>query len=135
MTNPKIDRPQPGDLLRLAFETINVRGGDYDNAADLAQNFREIAAVATIITGKALDARDIALIQHCTKLVRGKSCPDKLDNYVDGISYMAFAACFQGLVPLPVPVTARPAPVPAQPQQHRRATPLPVAEPVPAENA
>jgi hypothetical protein len=35
------------------------------------------------------------------KLVRSKSAPDKLDNYVDGMNYMAFAACFQGLVPLP----------------------------------
>jgi Domain of unknown function (DUF6378) len=116
--NKHLDRPQPGELLTLAFETINVRGNDYDNAADLAQNFREIAAVASIITGKALEARDIAMIQHCVKLVRTKSAPGKIDNYVDGVNYLAFAACFQGLVPLTTP---DPPPKPA------RKTPLPPA--------
>jgi Domain of unknown function (DUF6378) len=101
--NKHLDRPHPGELLTLAFETINARGDDYDNAADLAQNFREIAAVASVITGKTLEAQDIALIQHCVKLVRVKSCPEKLDNYVDGVNYLAFAACFRGLVPLPTP--------------------------------
>ena len=103
----KIDRPHPGDLLTVAFETINARGSDYDNANEIADNFREIAAVASIITGKPLEASDVALIQLCTKLVRSKSSPEKLDNYVDGVNYLAFAACFRGLIPLPVPKKAK----------------------------
>jgi hypothetical protein len=96
------ERPHPGDLLSLAFELINARGAEYDNANDIEQNFREAAAVATVVTGKELTARDVALILHCVKLIRGKSSPGKLDNYVDGMNYLAFAACFQGLAPLPI---------------------------------
>jgi hypothetical protein len=95
-----IDRPHPGDLLTLAFELINARGNEYDNASSLDQNFRETAAVASVVIGKELTARDVAMIMHCVKLIRSKSSPGKLDNYVDGMNYLAFAACFQGLVPL-----------------------------------
>ena len=98
----KIDRPQPGDLLSLAFETFNVRGGEY-NTASLEDHFREAAAVATIILGKSIEARDVALILTSVKLARLKASPGKIDSYVDGMNYLAFAACFQGLVPLPVP--------------------------------
>jgi hypothetical protein len=93
-------RPHPGELLRLAFELINDRGNDYDNATNIEQNYREIAAVASTVIGKALTAREVALILHCVKLVRMKSSPDKLDTYVDAMNYLAFAACFNGLVPM-----------------------------------
>ena len=102
------ERPSPGDLLTHAFEIINARGNEYDNANDLDQNFRETAAVASVITGKPLTARDVALVLVCLKLLRSKSAPGKLDNYVDAVNYMAFAACFTGLVPLP-PLGAVPA--------------------------
>jgi hypothetical protein len=94
-------RPHPGDLLTYAFELINARGTDYDNAASLEQNFREAAAVASVVVGKELTARDVAMVLHCVKLIRSKSAPGKIDNYVDGMNYMAFAACFAGLAPLP----------------------------------
>jgi hypothetical protein len=93
--------------LSHAFELINARGADYDNANSLEQNFREAAAVASVVIGKDLTPRDVALILHCVKLIRGKSSPEKLDNYVDGMNYMAFAACFAGLAPLP-PLGAKP---------------------------
>ena len=38
--------------------------------------------------------------------------PEKLDNYIDGMNYMAFAACVAGLVPLALPVKG-PTPLPA----------------------
>jgi len=103
------ERPHPGDLLSLAFELINARGSDYDNANDLEQNFREAAAVASAVLGKALTPRDVAMMMACVNLIRSKSSPEKVDNYVHGMNYLAFAACFTGLVPLP-PLGA-PAPV------------------------
>ena len=111
MTDNK-HRPHPGDLLTLAFELINARGNEYDNAADIDQNFREAAAVASVVIGKELTARDVAMILHCVKLIRSKSSPGKLDNHVDGMNYLAFAACFQGLVPLSLQGSAT-TPVPA----------------------
>ena len=104
------ERPHPGDLLTLAFELINARGADYDNANDIEQNFREAAAIASVVVGKDLTARDVAMVLHCVKLIRSKSSPEKLDNYVDGMNYMAFAACFSGLAPLPPLVAPKPVP-------------------------
>jgi len=100
------ERPHPGDLLSHAFELINERGGDYDNAGSLEQNYREAAAVASVVIGKHLTPRDVALVMTCLKLLRTKSAPEKIDSYVDAMNYMAFAASFQGLVPLPPLTTA-----------------------------
>jgi hypothetical protein len=94
-------RPHPGELLSHAFELINARGDEYNTANDIEQHFREVAAVAAVVLGKEVTARDVAMIMACIKLVRSKASPDKLDNYVDGMNYMAFAACFTGLMPLP----------------------------------
>ena len=96
------ERPHPGDLLTHAFALINERAGDYDNASNLEQNYREIAAVASVVIGKVLTPRDVAMLMVCIKLIRSKSSPDKIDNYVDAMNYSAFAACFAGLVPLSV---------------------------------
>jgi len=98
-------RPHPGDLLSHAFELINARGAEY-NTESLDQHFREAAAIATVVLGKEVTARDIAMIMACVKLLRSKASPEKLDNYVDGMNYLAFAACFTGLVPLNLPVKA-----------------------------
>jgi hypothetical protein len=68
-----VDRPHPGDLLTLAFELINARGAEYDNATSIEQNYREAAAVASVVIGKPITARDVAMILHCVKLVRSKS--------------------------------------------------------------
>lgn len=99
MTNVN-ERPHPTDLLTLAFELINARGTEYDNVSGIEQNYREAAAVASVVIGKALTPRDVAMVLACIKLIRSKSAPEKLDNYVDAMNYMAFAACFTGLVPL-----------------------------------
>jgi len=105
------ERPHPGDPLSIAFELINARGGEYDNAGDMVQNFREAAAVASVVIGKTLTPRDVAMVMACIKLIRSKSAPDKLDNYVDGMNYMAFAACFSGVTPMTLPGASVPADV------------------------
>jgi hypothetical protein len=102
------ERPGPGDLLTHAFELINARGIEY-NTSTLEQHFREAAAVASIVLGKEITARDIAMIMTVVKLLRTTASPGKLDNYVDGMNYLAFAACFTGLAPLPPLVTPKPA--------------------------
>jgi hypothetical protein len=95
-----IDRPGPGDLLTHAFELFNARGGEY-NTTNLEDHFREAAAIASVVLGKEVTARDVVMILACVKLLRTKASPDKIDNYVDGMNYLAFAACLTGLVPMP----------------------------------
>jgi hypothetical protein len=122
-----VERPHPGALLSHAFELINARGTDYDNAQTLEQNFLEAAAVASVVIGKTITARDVAMIFHCVKLIRSKSSPGKLDNYVDGMNYMAFAACFTGLVPLPPLGAPAPGSEVAKPREAPREAVLPAA--------
>ena len=43
---------------------------------------------------KEITPRDVAIMLLCTKLGRIPERPDYEDNYVDGISYLAFAAHF-----------------------------------------
>ena len=41
-----LDRPHPGELLSLAFELINARGGDYDNANIEVRSADEVGQLA-----------------------------------------------------------------------------------------
>ena len=106
-------KPHPGDLITYAFEIMNARGTDYDNAGSIEDNFAEMAAVASIVTGKDLTARDVAMVMHCVKLVRSKSAPNKIDTYVDGINYLAFAGFLTGLPGFPHPTRRAIVPKPA----------------------
>lgn len=93
----------PGELLSYAFEVLNARGTEYETDNGIDQSFREIAAIASVITGKHLTARDVAVVLHCVKLIRSKADPNKIDNYVDGMNYWAFAGCFSDLPAVPAP--------------------------------
>lgn len=102
-------KPHPGDLITYAFETMNARGADYDNTGSIEDNYLEMAAVASIVIGKELTARDIAMVMTCVKLVRSKSAPNKIDSYVDGINYIAFAGFLTGIGPAVKAAPAKPA--------------------------
>jgi hypothetical protein len=96
----------PGELLSYAFEILNARGSEYETDGGIDRSFLEIAAVASVITGKQLTARDVAVVLHCVKLIRSKADPTKLDNYVDGMNYWAIAGCFSATPPVPAPRAA-----------------------------
>jgi hypothetical protein len=96
----------PGDLLSYAFEVLNARGTEYETDGGIEQSFREIAAIASVITAKHFTARDVAVVMHCVKLIRSKADPRKLDNYVDGMNYWAIAGCCSELPPIPAPKAA-----------------------------
>jgi len=93
----------PGELLSYAFEVLNAREIEYQTGSGIEQNFHEVAAIASVITGKHLTARDVAVVMHCVKLIRSKADPGKLDNYVDGMNYWAIAGCFSDIPPVPAP--------------------------------
>jgi hypothetical protein len=99
----------PGELLSYAFEILNARGSEYETDGGVERTFQEIAAIASVITGKHLTARDVAVVMHCVKLIRSKADPGKLDNYVDGMNYWAFAGCFSEIPPVPAPRGTKPA--------------------------
>jgi hypothetical protein len=85
---------QPEDVLDHARDLIAERGRQYNHGSDLDQHYRDISTVASIIIGRHLGPRDIALVLLCAKLIRSKSDNKKFDNYVDGVNYLAFAGTF-----------------------------------------
>lgn len=79
------------DILESALELIAERGKDYGNIED---TFKRTAEIATAILGKEFTPYEIAVIMHSVKLARLKTSPTKIDSYVDGINYLAFAGGF-----------------------------------------
>ena len=61
-----------------------------------AHTYARAATIASTVLGKDLTPYDIVMVMHAVKLSRIPSDPKKLDNYRDGINYLAFAAEFVG---------------------------------------
>jgi hypothetical protein len=81
----------PMDIVDHAKKIYEARGVEYGGVHDM---HGRIAAIASELTRKDLDARDIALVLMAVKLVRLASDRAHLDSYVDLINYTAFACSF-----------------------------------------
>lgn len=67
------------------------RGGEYGH---LEENFDRISTIASVMLGKHVSNYEIAMMLLAVKLGRMQESKHHLDNYMDGINYMAFAAYF-----------------------------------------
>lgn len=76
------------DILNNCANLVDQRGEAYGGIED---SFADAATIASILTGKQMSARDIALVLHAVKLVRLAGNPEHSDSYDDGINYLAFA--------------------------------------------
>lgn len=79
------------DIISEAVKVLGPRGKAY---GDVRENHDAIAQLATVLTGKSMSARDIALIMVAVKLSRASTSPDHVDNWVDAINYLSFAGEF-----------------------------------------
>lgn len=79
------------DAMKASAETIGDRANRY-GTPDAC--FYRIAKLASVMLNREVTPRDVAIIQLCTKLGRMSERPGYEDNYIDGISYLAFAAHF-----------------------------------------
>ena len=79
----------PRKILSASANLIDERGQSYGG---IEENFLRIAIIASAVTKKDLTQWDVAMVLHATKLARMAGTGDKLDNYLDGINYLAFAA-------------------------------------------
>lgn len=79
------------ETLRSAAGTIGDRTNRYGTPD---QCFYRIAKIASVMFDREVTPREVAIMLLCTKLGRIPERPDYDDNYVDGISYLAFAAHF-----------------------------------------
>jgi len=79
------------ETMRASASVIGDRASQYGSPD---QCFYRIAKIASVMLDKDITPRDVAIMLLCTKLGRIPERPDYEDNYVDGISYLAFAAHF-----------------------------------------
>jgi len=71
--------------------TLRDRAAQYGPEDQL---FDRISRIATVMLDRIITPYDVAMIHVATKMARVASNPRHLDNYVDGVNYMAFAAQF-----------------------------------------
>jgi len=79
------------DVLSTAVVTLRDRAAQYGPEDQL---FDRISRIATVMLDRIITPYDVAMIHVATKMARVASNPRHLDNYVDGVNYMAFAAQF-----------------------------------------
>jgi hypothetical protein len=75
-------------LLKSAINTIDDREPTY---GDRNLVYDRTAIIANTVLGLSLSSYDIMMILHAAKLARIGGTQDKVDNYLDGVNYLAFA--------------------------------------------
>jgi hypothetical protein len=76
------------EIMEKTIDIFHERANQY---GDLHETLDRQARLATLILNKPITAYDIAMISHACKLGRLPSDRARLDSYVDGINYLAFA--------------------------------------------
>jgi hypothetical protein len=79
--------------LRTAAGLLTDRGERY-GAPD--ECFTRIANLASVFFNRQVTEYEVAMMMHFVKLGRAMETRDYVDNYVDGINYLAFATQFSG---------------------------------------
>ena len=85
-----------GTILATAAKTIAKRRESYGTPAEC---FERAAVIAGAMLDKPISPFEIAVVFHAMKLARAAQSPKNQDHFVDGISYLAFAAEFVGAEP------------------------------------
>ena len=81
------------DILLRTAKTVTERTEVYGDPAD---TYSRASIISSTILGKEVSRYDVAIIMHAVKLSRTLTSPRHLDNYEDGINFLAFAAEFVG---------------------------------------
>lgn len=78
-------------ILGEAIAILRDRDQQYGNIHDITGRACQIFE---LITGMTMSSHQANMFLHCVKLARMKPQPGKVDNYADGINYLAFAGEF-----------------------------------------
>ncbi len=76
--------------MKAAHE-YNDRAPVYGGFEDL---FDRACMIYNLTTGNSITPWQAAMFMNCLKMARMKHSPGKMDNYVDGMNYTAFAGQF-----------------------------------------
>jgi len=78
-------------IMSKSIAILRNRGEQYGDVGDV---FDRACSIFEMITGQPMSRSNGAIFMHSMKLARIRTTPEKMDNYVDGINYIAFAAQF-----------------------------------------
>jgi hypothetical protein len=79
------------DIMHDAVNHVSSRGVEY---GDIDMNFRRASVIASTVLNREVSKYEIAIILDAVKQARSVASPFKMDHYIDGINYRAFAAMF-----------------------------------------
>jgi hypothetical protein len=79
------------DILTQSVLTLRDRDAQYGS---MQETMTRACQLFEMITGSPLSPYHANIFMHALKLARVRSSPGKLDNYIDGINYLAFAGEF-----------------------------------------
>lgn len=97
----------PLGVLSEALDTYTERGLTYDGTdGGVLDNMDAIARLASMLIGRPISAREIALVMVAVKLRRIGVKADHRDSYVDAVNYLAFAGALIDTAPKERPANA-----------------------------
>jgi len=79
--------------LKTAIGLLRDRGERYGEPDAC---FTRIANLASVFFNRTVTEYEVAMMMHFVKLGRAMETQDYVDNYIDGINYLAFATQFSG---------------------------------------
>jgi hypothetical protein len=79
------------EILTASVLTLRDRDNQYGN---MEETMVRACEIFEMITGKELTPYEANIFMHSLKLARIRTTPEKADNYIDGVNYLAFAGEF-----------------------------------------
>jgi hypothetical protein len=79
------------EILTASVLTLRDRDTQYGN---MEETMVRACEIFEMITGKELSPYLANVFMHSLKLARIRTTPEKADNYIDGVNYLAFAGEF-----------------------------------------
>jgi hypothetical protein len=82
------------DHTAILTDAVLILRNRDEQYGSMAETMTRACQIFELITGSPLSPYHANVFMHALKLSRIRTSPGKLDNYVDGINYLAFAGEF-----------------------------------------
>jgi len=82
------------DHAAILTDAVLILRNRDEQYGSMAETMTRACQIFELITGSPLSPYHANVFMHALKLSRIRTSPGKLDNYVDGINYLAFAGEF-----------------------------------------
>ena len=82
------------DHTAILTDAVLILRNRDEQYGSMTETMTRACQIFELITGSPLSPYHANVFMHALKLSRIRTSPSKLDNYVDGINYLAFAGEF-----------------------------------------